>query len=127
MNDTIIGIDLGTTNSAVSILRDGRPVMIDVDGQKTMPSCVGLDDNSNLLVGIAARNQIIANPERTVSSIKRNMGENVRVTLGEEEHSPETISSMILAKLKKESEVFLGESLKKAVITVPAYFDDHQR
>lgn len=127
MNDTIIGIDLGTTNSAVSILKDGRPVMVDVDGQNTMPSCVGLDDNSNLLVGIAARNQIIANPERTVSSIKRNMGENVRVSLGEEEHSPETISSMILAKLKKESEVFLGESLKKAVITVPAYFDDHQR
>ena len=127
MNDTIIGIDLGTTNSAVSVLRDGRPVMVDVDGQNTMPSCVGLDDNSNLLVGIAARNQIIANPERTVSSIKRNMGENVRVSLGEEEHSPEAISSMILAKLKKEAEVFLGESLKKAVITVPAYFDDHQR
>lgn len=127
MNEPIIGIDLGTTNSAVAVIEDGLPVIIPVDGQPSMPSCVAVDAQGTLLVGQSALNQIVANPESTVVSIKRKMGQNTTVLLGEKPYSPEEISALILGKLKKTAEDYLGQPVKKAVITVPAYFDEGQR
>jgi molecular chaperone DnaK len=124
---TIVGIDLGTTNSEVAVIRDGRPHIIAVDGERIMPSCVGIDPSGNLVVGRVARNQMAAAPEATILSIKRKMGENMQVPLGDHAFSPEEISSMILAKLKTAAEAHLGEAVTEAVITVPAYFDDAQR
>lgn len=127
MNPTIIGIDLGTTNSAVACVRDGRPHVLPVDGSPTMPSCVGITPDGELLVGRTALNQYTVYPDRTVRSIKRKMGLDCRITLGDREFSPEEISALILKKLKAIAESELGETITKAVITVPAYFDENQR
>jgi molecular chaperone DnaK len=127
MKEVIAGIDLGTTNSAIAFVRDGVPEVVPIDGQPTMPSCVGIDPNGKLVVGQPARNMLIASPESTVLSIKRKMGEDTRVALGERSFSPEEISSFILRRLKDEAEKFLGHPVQKAVITVPAFFDDNQR
>lgn len=127
MKEIIVGIDLGTTNSAVAYVKDGLPEIIPIDGQPTMPSCVGIDPGGRLVVGQAARNMLITSPESVVLSIKRKMGEDTRVTLGEKSFSPEEISSFILRRLKEEAEKFLGQPVRKAVVTVPAFFDESQR
>jgi molecular chaperone DnaK len=127
MKELIAGIDLGTTNSAIAFLKDGIPEVVPIDGQPTMPSCVGIDPNGKLVVGQPARNMLIAAPESTVLSIKRKMGQETHVALGERNFSPEEISSFILRRLKDEAEKFLGQSVQKAVITVPAFFDESQR
>jgi molecular chaperone DnaK len=123
----IVGIDLGTTNSEVAVIKDGRPHIIPVDGQSIMPSCVGIDPGGNIVVGWVAKNQMVAAPESTILSIKRKMGEATQVPLAGRSFSPEEISAMILAKLKTAAEAHLGEAVTEAVITVPAYFDDAQR
>src|SRR2546427_1265156 len=126
--DIIVGIDLGTTNSEVAILRDGQPhVCTDEDGDPILPSFVGLSEDGRLLVGKAARNQWVLAPERTIKSIKRKMGQDVKVTLGDQEYRPQEISAMILKVLKDRASRELGTEIKKAVITVPAYFNDSQR
>ncbi|MEI6313859.1 MAG: Hsp70 family protein [Syntrophus sp. (in: bacteria)] len=126
--EIIVGIDLGTTNSEISCLREeGRPEVIPVEGETIMPSCVGLDHEGRLLVGRTAKNQMVANPEQTILSIKRRMGEKITFPLGDKAFSPEEISSFILGKLKSAAETHLGQKVEKAVITVPAYFDDAQR
>jgi molecular chaperone DnaK len=127
MKEVIAGIDLGTTNSAIAFLKDGVPEIVSIDGQPTMPSCVGIDPNGKLLVGQPARNMLIAAPESTVLSIKRKMGQDIRVPLGERDFSPVEISSFILRRLKDEAEKFLDQPVRKAVITVPAFFDESQR
>ena len=127
MADVIVGIDLGTTNSEVAIVQDGRPRVLAVDGDPILPSVVGLGDDKRLLVGHAARNQWVLAPERTIRSIKRKMGEDVTVTLGDQKFRPQEISAMILRKLKEAAERELGTPVNKAVITVPAYFNDSQR
>ncbi len=126
-SDTIIGIDLGTTNSEVAIIRDGRPVVLEEDGDPILPSVVGLDPQGHLLVGKAARNQYVLAPERTVRSIKRKMGQEVTVTLGDQKYSPQEISAIILRTLKHRAEKALGTPVSKVVITVPAFFNDGQR
>ncbi|MFI5457276.1 MAG: Hsp70 family protein [Isosphaerales bacterium] len=126
-SDTIIGIDLGTTNSEVAIIRDGRPVVLEEDGDPILPSVVGLDPQGHLLVGKAARNQYVLAPERTVRSIKRKMGQEITVTLGDQKYSPQEISAIILRTLKQRAEKALGTPVSKAVITVPAFFNDGQR
>ena len=127
MKEVIAGIDLGTTNSAIAFVKDGAPEIVPIDGQPTMPSCVGVDSNGKLVVGQAARNMLIASPEATVLSIKRKMGQDTRVALGDKSFSPVEISSFILRRLKDEAEKFLGQPVRKAVITVPAFFDENQR
>jgi molecular chaperone DnaK len=127
MKEVIAGIDLGTTNSAIAFLKDGVPEVVPIDGQPTMPSCVGIDPNGKLMVGQPARNMLIASPESTVFSIKRKMGQDTRVALGERNLSPEEISSFILRRLKDEAEKYLSQPVQKAVITVPAFFDENQR
>ncbi|MCL2118193.1 MAG: Hsp70 family protein [Planctomycetaceae bacterium] len=127
MTDIILGIDLGTTNSEVSVIRDNEIVVLEKDGAKLFPSVVGLNISGNLLVGHAARNQAILYPERTVKSIKRRMGEDVKVQLGEREYTPPEISAMILRTLRAYAEESLGQKVSKAVITVPAFFNDTQR
>lgn len=127
MSDIIIGIDLGTTNSEVAVVRDGRPEVIAVDGSRLLPSVVGLGDDGTLLVGQVARNQYVLHPDRTVKSIKRRMGEDTRVTMGHESFTPQEISALILGRLKRAAEDHLGETITRAVITVPAYFSDAQR
>ncbi|MFT5188716.1 MAG: molecular chaperone DnaK [Verrucomicrobiales bacterium] len=127
MSEPIIGIDLGTTNSAVAVVQDGLPIIIPVDGQPTMPSCVGLDANGTLVVGQPALNQLVASPESTVISVKRKMGTDIAIKLGEKSFSPEEISAFILGRLKEAAEEYLGQPVTKAVITVPAYFDEGQR
>jgi len=126
-SDTIIGIDLGTTNSEVAIIRDGRPVVLEEDGDPILPSVVGLDPQGRLLVGTAARNQYVLAPERTVRSIKRKMGQEITITLGDQKYSPQEISAIILRTLKQRAEKALGRPVSKAVITVPAFFNDGQR
>jgi molecular chaperone DnaK len=123
----IVGIDLGTTNSEIARIRDGRPEIIPVDGEPTMPSCVGLDSEGRIQVGRVAKNQMAAAPENTILSIKRKMGEHTTVPLGDQTLSPEEISALILGKLKAAAEEFAGEPVAEAVITVPAYFDDARR
>lgn len=124
----IIGIDLGTTNSVVAALDGGQPWVIpDDDDELLLPSCVGLDNDGKLLVGAYALRQYASAPERTVKSIKRQMGTDYEVTLGEQIHSPQAISAMILRTLKEQAETVLEESVTQAVITVPAYFTDAQR
>lgn len=128
MSETIIGIDLGTTNSEVAIVQDGRVQVLEIEaGNRLLPSFVGLADDGALLVGATARNQYALYPERTVKSIKRRMGSEERVTLGERAYTPQEISAMILKRLKAVAETHLGYALRKAVITVPAYFSDAQR
>lgn len=125
---TVVGIDLGTTNSLVAALEDGQPWVIpDAGGELLLPSVVGLDAEGQLLVGAAARRQFAAAPERTVRSIKRQMGSAVTVALGESQHRPQEISALILRTLKQRAEAVLGEAVEQAVITVPAYFTDAQR
>ena len=126
--EIIVGIDLGTTNSEIAVFRDdGKPEIIPVEGDPIMPSCVGLDPEGRLVVGKTAKNQMVSHPENTVLSVKRRMGENSAISLGQRSFSPEEISSFILAKLKGEAEKYLGRQITRAVITVPAYFDDAQR
>lgn len=122
MSDIIIGIDLGTTNSEVAVVKDGRPFVMEVDGSKLLPSVVGLADDGSLLVGHAARNQWALYPERTIRSIKRSMGQDVKVQMGAQQHTPQEISALILSRLRRAAEQTLGEEIHKAVITVPAYF-----
>ena len=124
----IIGIDLGTTNSAVAVLEGGKPVIIqNAEGGRTTPSVVAINKDGERLVGVTAKNQAVLNPEHTVRSIKRHMGEDYKVKIWDKEYTPQEISSMILQKLKADAEAYLGEKVEKAVITVPAYFEDSQR
>jgi molecular chaperone DnaK len=127
MSEPIIGIDLGTTNSEVAVIRDGKPHVFEEDGDPILPSFVGLAEDGKLLVGKAARNQWVVAPERTVKSIKRKMGQDLKVMLGDHEYRPQEISAMILRALKDRASAQLGVPVKKAVITVPAYFNDDQR
>ena len=128
MTDEILGIDLGTTNSEIAIYRDGRPeVLCDDQGRIILPSVVGLTETGELLVGEEARNQFLLYPERTVRSIKRRMGSDAKVQLGEREYTPQEISAIILSRLKEIAQAQLGRPICKAVITVPAYFSDTQR
>lgn len=127
MNELIVGIDLGTTNSELAVIQDGKIEVVPIHGSPIMPSCVGLDAQGGLIVGTAAQNQLIAAPERTVLSIKRKMGEDMKVALGDRQFSPEEISSFILRELKREGERVLGQAIRKAVITVPAFFNERQR
>ena len=126
-SDTIIGIDLGTTNSEVAILSGGRPEVVREDGDAILPSCVGLDEVGNVVVGRQARNQSAVAPERTVLSVKRLMGSGERVSMGAEEYTPQEISAFILKALKERAARALGHDVRRAVITVPAYFTDAQR
>src|SRR5262252_5287568 len=119
--EPIIGIDLGTTNSEVAIVRDGQPVVFAEDDDPILPSFVGLAEDGRLLVGKAAKNQWVLAPERTVKSIKRQMGQDVKVRLGEQEYRPQEISAMILRSLRDRAARQLGGDVRKAVITVPAY------
>ena len=124
----IIGIDLGTTNSCVSVIEGGEPVVIaNAEGARTTPSVVGFTKTGERLVGQVAKRQAITNPDRTVSSIKRHMGTDYKVTIDGKDYTPQQISAMILQKLKADAEAYLGEKVTDAVITVPAYFNDSQR
>ena len=127
-SDTIIGIDLGTTNSEVAVARDGRIEVLDVTPDtKLLPSYVGTSDDGALLVGESARNQYALYPERTIRSVKRRMGEDVRLELGEARHTPQEVSAMLLRRLKDVAGAHLGVPAERAVITVPAFFSDAQR
>ncbi|MCL2527119.1 MAG: molecular chaperone DnaK [Defluviitaleaceae bacterium] len=124
----IIGIDLGTTNSCVAVMEGGQPVVIsNSEGMRTTPSVVAFTKAGERLVGETAKRQAITNPDNTVMSIKRQMGTNFKVQINEKNYSPQEISAMILQKLKADAESYLGETITKAVITVPAYFTDSQR
>ena len=123
-----IGIDLGTTNSCVAVIEGGEPVVIpNAEGARTTPSVVAFSKTGERMVGQVAKRQAITNPERTVSSIKREMGTNYKVTIDGKSYTPQEISAMILQKLKADAEAYLGEPVTSAVITVPAYFTDAQR
>jgi len=129
----IIGIDLGTSNSAAAVVEAGKPTMIPsaegtvVGGGKAFPSYVAFDKDGNLLVGEPARRQTVTNPENTISTFKRKMGTKEKISLGGKEYTPQQLSAFVLQKIKKDAEAFLGEPIAKAVITVPAYFNDAQR
>src|ERR671932_1028281 len=125
--EPIVGIDLGTTNSEVAIVRDGQPHVFEEDGDPILPSFVGLSEDGRLLVGKAARNQWVLAPERTIKSIKRKMGQDVKVKLGEQEYRPQEVSAMILRALKDRASRQLGSEVRRAVITVPAHFNHAQR
>ena len=123
-----IGIDLGTTNSCVAVIEGGEPVVIaNAEGARTTPSVVAFSKTGERMVGQVAKRQAITNPDRTISSIKREMGTDHKVTIDGKSYTPQEISAMILQKLKGDAEAYLGESVTSAVITVPAYFDDAQR
>lgn len=128
-SEKILGIDLGTTNSCMAIMEGGKATVINnAEGERTTPSVVAFaKDNDERLVGTVAKRQAITNPGRTVMSIKRKMGTNHKVSIGEDKYTPQEISAMILQKMKKDAEAYLGEKIAKAVITVPAYFNDQQR
>jgi molecular chaperone DnaK len=124
----VIGIDLGTTNSCVAVMEGGEPVVIaNAEGGRTTPSVVGFSKTGERLVGQVAKRQAVTNPDRTVTSIKREMGTNFKVNIDDKSYTPQEISAMILAKLKQDAEAYLGEKITQAVITVPAYFSDSQR
>jgi molecular chaperone DnaK len=126
--DVIVGIDLGTTNSEIAYIKDDQPYVIpDETGDTILPSVVGLSEDGRLLVGHAARNQLLLAPECSVKSIKRRMGEDITVALGDQAYTPQEISAMILRTLRERAERHLGTAVGKAVITVPAYFNDAQR
>ena len=130
--EKIIGIDLGTSNSAAAVLVGGKPTIIpSAEGAtqygKSFPSYVAFTDDGQRLVGEPARRQAVTNPEKTITAIKRQMGTNYKVDISGKQYTPQEISAFILQKIKKDAEAFLGEEVKKAVITVPAYFDDNQR
>ena len=124
----VIGIDLGTTNSCVAVIEGGEPVVIaNAEGARTTPSVVAFSKTGERMVGQVAKRQAITNPERTVSSIKRHMGSDYKVTIDDKSYTPQEISAMILQKLKSDAESYLGGKVTEAVITVPAYFTDSQR
>ena len=124
----IIGIDLGTTNSCVAVMEGGKPTVIaNSEGERTTPSIVAFTKNGDRLVGEPAKRQAVTNSDRTISSIKRHMGSDYRVTIDDKKYSPQEISAMILQKLKADAEGYLGEKVTEAVITCPAYFNDAQR
>jgi len=124
----VIGIDLGTTNSCVAVMEGGEPVVIpNPEGNRTTPSVVAFSKTGERLVGQVAKRQAVTNPERTVMSIKRDMGSNKKVDIDGKQYTPQEISAMILQKLKADAEAYLGETVTQAVITVPAYFSDAQR
>jgi molecular chaperone DnaK len=125
----VIGIDLGTTNSVVSVMEGGEPTVItNPEGSRITPSVVGFTKDGQRLVGQLAKRQAVSNPDRTISSIKRHMGDpNYKVTIDDKSYTPQEISAMILQKLKSDAEAYLGETVTQAVITVPAYFNDSQR
>ena len=124
----VIGIDLGTTNSCVAVLEGGEPTVItNAEGNRTTPSVVGFAKNGERLIGETAKRQAVTNPDRTVASIKRRMGDNYKVTIDGKDYTPQDISAMVLAKLKADAEAYLGETVTEAVITVPAYFTDSQK
>jgi molecular chaperone DnaK len=125
--NTIVGIDLGTTNSEIAWVREGQPLVFEDNGDPILPSFVGLSEDGRLLVGTAAKNQWVLAPERTIKSIKRKMGQDVKVKLGDQEFRPQEISAMILKALRDRAAAQLGTPVNKAVITVPAYFNDAQR
>ena len=124
----VIGIDLGTTNSVVSVLEGGEPTVItNPEGSRITPSVVGFTKDGQRLVGQLAKRQAVSNPDRTIASIKRHMGDNYKVTIDGKSYTPQEISAMVLQKLKSDAEAYLGETVTQAVITVPAYFSDAQR
>ncbi len=124
----VIGIDLGTTNSCVAVLEGGEPTVIaNAEGMRTTPSVVGFKKDGERLVGETAKRQAVTNPDRTISSIKRHMGEDYKVAIDGKDYTPQDISAMILTKLKNDAESYLGEKVTEAVITVPAYFSDAQK
>jgi molecular chaperone DnaK len=124
----VIGIDLGTTNSCVAVMEGGEPVVIpNAEGNRTTPSVVAFSKTGERLVGQVAKRQSITNPERTVISIKRDMGTDRKIKIDDKTHTPQEISAMVLQKLKADAEAYLGETITQAVITVPAYFSDSQR
>ena len=124
----VIGIDLGTTNSCVAVMEGGEPVVItNQEGARTTPSVVGFTKNGERLVGQLAKRQAVSNPENTISSIKRHMGSDYKVTVEGKSYTPQEISAMVLQKIKADAEAYLGETVSQAVITVPAYFTDAQR
>ena len=123
-----IGIDLGTTNSCVAVMENGEPVVIaNAEGSRTTPSVVAFQKDGERLVGQVAKRQAVSNPDKTVQSIKRHMGSDYKVTIDDKKYTPQEISAMILTKLKKDAESYLGGTVTDAVITVPAYFSDSQR
>ena len=124
----IIGIDLGTTNSCVAVMEGGEPIVIaNAEGGRTTPSVVAFSKTGERMVGQVAKRQAITNPDRTISSIKRDMGTDKTVTIDDKKYTPQEISAIILQKLKADAEAYLGQSVSEAVITVPAYFTDAQR
>ena len=124
----IIGIDLGTTNSCVAVFEGGEPIVIpNPEGARTTPSVVAFSKTGERMVGQVAKRQSITNPDRTVMSIKRDMGTSKKVTIDGKSYTPQEISAMILQKLKSDAEAYLGQPVTQAVITVPAYFSDAQR
>ena len=124
----IIGIDLGTTNSCVAVMEGGQPTVIaNTEGARTTPSVVAFTKTGERLVGEPAKRQAVTNADKTISSIKRHMGTDYRVTIDDKKYSPQEISAMVLQKLKADAEGYLGEKVTEAVITVPAYFNDAQR
>ncbi|WKY46895.1 molecular chaperone DnaK [Eubacteriaceae bacterium ES3] len=126
--EKIIGIDLGTTNSCVAVLEGGEAVVIpNAEGNRTTPSVVAFSKDGERLVGQVAKRQAVTNPDRTISSIKREMGTDHKVSVDDKSYTPQEISAMVLQKLKADAEAYLGETVSKAVITVPAYFSDAQR
>src|ERR1700709_939119 len=123
-----VGIDLGTTNSVVSVLEAGEPIVIpNAEGSRTTPSVVAFAKNGEVLVGEVAKRQAVTNSERTIRSVKRNMGTNWNVDIDGKKYTSQEISARTLMKLKRDAEAFLGDTVTQAVITVPAYFDDAQR
>ena len=124
----VIGIDLGTTNSCVAVMEGSEPVVIaNAEGDRTTPSVVGFSKTGERLVGQVAKRQAIVNPDKTVISIKREMGSDYKVNIDDKQYSPQEISAMVLQKLKEDAEAYLGQKVTQAVITVPAYFTDSQR
>src|SRR5881398_1887617 len=123
-----VGIDLGTTNSVVTVLEGGEPnVIANTEGSRTTPSVVAFAKNGEVLVGEVAKRQAVTNPDRTIRSVKRHMGTSWAIDIDGKKFTPQQISAFILQKLKRDAESYLGEPVTDAVITVPAYFSDHQR
>src|ERR1700754_59323 len=123
-----VGIDLGTTNSCVSGLEGGEPkVIANAEGSRTTPSIVAFARNGEVLVGDGAKRQAVTNPDRTIRSVKREVGPNWSIDIDSKKYTPQEISARVLMKLKRDSEAYLGETVTEAVITVPAYFNDAQR
>ena len=124
----IIGIDLGTTNSCIAVIEGGEPIVIpNAEGARTTPSVVAFSKTGERLIGQVAKRQAITNPDRTITSIKRQMGTDYTVKIDDKRFTPQEISAMILQKLKADAEAYLGTTITEAVITVPAYFTDSQR